>query len=322
MIAAASPVVTFGNRDIVLPVPDLIEKIWIIFRASGRLVWPAVYVLLFGACRLLSGFKREKTVSVFLLCCALIQGFDISAEAWDRGKPAREPAAFVSELQDKGWEIPGGDPRIENIVYVNVSGLRSCASMAEFADSHHKTLGKFYYARDYEKTIERSVKEALREKRGTDIFLFDSGRMIDAWNEPDLYYYMLDGKLLAYREALSGLNDKKIDPREYEYSWEYENMEGSENTEMIDGFLFVHGGGMAVSETFPLPKGSYRFILEGENLMDAKLSLSGKGQIREHGMQTVTGILEFSESGSFRVGLKNPSDHDMVLYRIRLRPLA
>lgn len=314
--AAASPVVTLGSRAVTLPIPKKLEELWMIFRASGRLVWPAVYLLLFGSGVVLSRCQKRKVVVSVLTTGVILQFADISAEVWDRGRVAREPAAFVSELEDPGWDVIGRHPLIANIVYINASGLRSCASMAEFADRYDKTLGKFYYARDYEAVIAETAAQALAEKKQSDIFLFDWEYVIDAWNEPQLYYYILDERILGYVQPIAELEAARVDMRTYEYVYLYEVTPDSVGEEMIDGFLFVHGGGTDVSRVFPLPTGAYRFTVEGENLADAEVILSA-GSVSERGMQNITGMINCEGMQNFQIRVENPSDHDMVLYRIR-----
>lgn len=321
--AAVSPVVTLGSRAVTLPFPKKLEELWMIFRASGRLVWPAVYLLLFGSCIALSRYNKRNVIVSVLTAGLVLQFADISAEAWDRGRVAREPVPFVSELEHPGWNVIGTHPRIHNIVYVNTSGLRSCASMAEFADRYDMTLGKFYYARDYETVIAETTAQALAEKKDSDLFLFDRERVIDAWNEPELYYYMLDDRLLGYVQPLAGLEAAQVDVFSFEYVYPYEAILESESAgeEMIDGFLFLHGAGNDISPVFSLPEGTYRFSLEGENLADAEITLSA-GTVSERGMQTVTGMITCVEPQDFRIRVDNPSDHDMVLYRICFRAVA
>lgn len=317
VLAAASPVVTLGNRAIVLPFPKKLEEIWMIFRASGRLVWPAVYVIVFTVCIRISQMKRKYAAVLLLLICVIFQGADISAKIWDRGKISREPEAFVSDLQDEGWRIIGTHPYIENIVYVNSSGLASCASMAEYADKYNLTLGKFYYARNYDDVIQRSAEQALKDKRKEDIFLFNMDRIIDAWNEPELFYYALDGKLLGYCEPIRELEDKAVDAGTHEYTYVCETTQESVNTEMIDEFLFLHAGGKAAFSDFSLPSGTYYFTVEGENLEEAKIVLS-EGSIYEHGMQTISGTMICRDTITWKIDIENCSNHDMVLYRIKI----
>lgn len=320
VVTAASPVVTLGSRAVTIPFPQRLEEIWMIFRACGRLIWPGVYVIVFVVIIFLLKMKNEKYSTVLLLVCVLLQGWDISAEAVDRGKVASEPKPFVSDLQDEGWQIIGKNPNIKNVVYVNVSGLDSCASMAEYADNHNMTLGRFYYARDYNEVIEKSTEQALANKSTEDIFLFNSSRMIDAWNEPDLYYYEMDGKIIGYCKLIEGLEEKRICERDYEYIYAYEITEGSRREEIIDEFLFLHAGGMAVSPVFQLPRGTYRFTVEGENMKDADILISD-GEIEGQEMQVISGTVSYCNTGEFKICIKNNSDHDMVLYDIRLQPL-
>jgi hypothetical protein len=319
--ASVSPVITLGSRAITIPFPVKLEELWMIFRASGRLVWPAVYCILFGTLFVLMNLQKEKLCIGFLLAALVLQVFDMSEKVWERGRVSRAPEAFVSELQDPGWEIVGSHPDIRNIVYVNVSGLQSCASMAVFADTYDLTLGKFYFARDYEAVTGETAVRALEEKDSRDLFLFDMGRVIDAWNEPDLYYYCMDHKLIGYSRPIEGLEEAILDVWEQEYVYACEVTPASAGAEMIDGFLFIHGGGRMVSQEFTLPEGMYRFTVEGENMKDGRVLVSC-GDVESHEMQTITGTIRCEQAQQVTITMENPSDHDMVLYQIRLQPIG
>lgn len=318
--ASVSPVVTLGSRAVTIPFPVKLEEIWMIFRASGRLVWPAVYCILFGILFVLMRMKQDTLCICLLLAALALQGFDMSEKVWERGRVSREPEAFASELQDKGWEIVGNHPDIQNIVYINASGLQSCASMAVFADTYDLTLGKFYYARDYETVIRETAVRALEEKDSRDVFLFDRGRVIDAWNEPDLHYYCMDDKLIGYSQPIAGLEDAGFNVWEQEYVYACEVTPASAGTELIDGFLFLHGGGRFVSPEFTLPEGTYRFTVEGENMKDGSVLVSS-GTVESQEMQTISGTIHCAQAQQITITMENSSDHDMVFYQIRLQPV-
>ena len=127
--------------------------------------------------------------------------------------------------------------------------------------------------------------------------------------------------IVGYVRPIAGLEAAQADMRTYEYVYLYEVTPESSAEEMIDGFLFVHGGGTDVSPVFPLPEGNYCFTVEGENLADAEITLSA-GTVSERDMQTVTGMITCAEPQDVRIRVDNPSDHDMVLYRICFRAAA
>lgn len=147
------------------------------------------------------------------------------------------------------------------------------------------------------------------------------GRVIDAWNEPDLYYYCMDHKLIGYSQPIEGLEEAILDVWEQEYVYACEVTPASVKAEMIDGFLFIHGGGRMVSQEFTLPEGMYRFTVEGENMKDGRVLVSC-GDVESHEMQTITGTIRCGQAQQVTIIMENPSNHDMVLYQIRLQPIG
>lgn len=90
VFAAASPDVTLGGHLLFsLPIPQVIENSWSIFRCCGRLVWPAVYLIMILVCVGLCQWKNQKIAFLFMVLCMLFQTADISMEIWDRGRITR-----------------------------------------------------------------------------------------------------------------------------------------------------------------------------------------------------------------------------------------
>lgn len=78
-IMAASNYVTFGTRLLFeIPLTDSIRHIWEIFRASGRLIWPAVYLCLFIALIIIIKFMPQRAVKIAILASVVLQLVDLS----------------------------------------------------------------------------------------------------------------------------------------------------------------------------------------------------------------------------------------------------
>lgn len=156
--------------------PQLIQKIWGIFRATGRFSW-IIYYICFAAVIifpfLLKGQKRG--VLTFVLAVLLmVQLYDITPQiaqkrsemqSWDRKK---------FELSDSCWDELVQSGQVKH-VYFGFSDMETeiIYPVTEWAVTHGMTVNRFYFARSLDKeTVADLLGEAMWEKAEDSIFIF------------------------------------------------------------------------------------------------------------------------------------------------------
>ena len=190
LMAAVSPTISFGEHLLAkVPIPAAIEKIWSIFRASGRLVWPAVYFLVLFAicgdrvfvdrCSTLPANQPEKLGRridlklLILAFCILLQVIDLS----DRFKSIHNRFAtevqYQSMLSDPFWEEAMKEEKIEHFIFTKPGDQALLYSITELASNHQIDIGDFYFARGIKNgTIQETLNEAWSNPRDDNLYLF------------------------------------------------------------------------------------------------------------------------------------------------------
>jgi hypothetical protein len=102
---AMSNKIGFGSANVVIPLPELVLHLANIFRSSGRMFWPAFYVILLAIIFVIvRGYKKKAAISI--MAAALIaQVFDTNA-GWStiRSKMMIKPSSvWATPLQNPFW---------------------------------------------------------------------------------------------------------------------------------------------------------------------------------------------------------------------------
>jgi len=151
-LAALSPRVTLGRTVIVdLPLPDAVRSLWAAFRATGRLFWPAGYLVTAGAAGIVIRRASARTASLLLAIAVALQLVDL------RGRYAQDRAAR-SDPSFYTWTDLGADPDWVRAAatrrHIVVLPTRACgaepvpyAPLLAFAAPHGLTVNTGYAAR-------------------------------------------------------------------------------------------------------------------------------------------------------------------------------
>ena len=105
LIYAITNRVGFAAHDLqVMPLPIAIEQVVNVFRASGRLSWPAVYGVALGCMVIIVRSLGPRRASILLACALVLQIVDTSA-GWQRihAKLNPPPLAGPAKLASNFW---------------------------------------------------------------------------------------------------------------------------------------------------------------------------------------------------------------------------
>lgn len=93
-LVSLSPRITMGQAVLVdVPVPHGVASVWSIFRATGRLFWPAGYLLTAGAAVIVVARARHEVAAIVLAAAVAIQLVDLHGR-YTQDRAARSDAAF------------------------------------------------------------------------------------------------------------------------------------------------------------------------------------------------------------------------------------
>ncbi len=218
---AASHEVSLGEGLLFkIPIPHAVEEIWAVFRASGRLVWPAVYMLMIAAvcfacrgCTELSRRIRDShgrqafgiTVTTgVLFICLIFQIYDLHEQMHGKHREFAQKREYSSELKSPFWEQVLSERDIEHIVFADKNHMNQeqLYSFADYASGHDMTINDFYFARALTYPIEAVADDFMRHANQNTLYIFTEEAR-ERCTAYELHYYEVDGFIVGVTDAFS-----------------------------------------------------------------------------------------------------------------------
>ena len=175
---AISPIISINNIKLFeFHLPRIIEEVWSNFRCYGRLVWIDVWLFMFAAIVIVGRTFQKRLAFVILSVVVLVQCYDLHdcfAEYYDMCHDV-EPVIDISEYDE--IKVLEQDSNAKNIIiwksYLEDENYNSLVPIYIWAVEHGMTVNYFYLARDDAQLYELRTEKALKDKRETDIFVFE-----------------------------------------------------------------------------------------------------------------------------------------------------
>ncbi len=162
-VAAVLPTVSYNDiRILTIPYPQFVEKILSIFRSNGRLVWPAMYVLITAAVSFTAyTFRRYRQVAFIVLAAALMlqicdmtNAFSSRYSLYTSDHPTEtlwdepEVAKFIDGKDEFIFLYTDNDITMQTAYYGYLHGMRQ---------------NNYYYARDIEDKVQSGIDHYYSE---------------------------------------------------------------------------------------------------------------------------------------------------------------
>lgn len=166
IIVAISPRVQWGVKILAdIEIPSKIERLWAMFRASGRLFWPVYYLIVIGTIGYVVRSLRGKKAAVFLVVvlavATVIQTIDIVGSPNVRDKHSRFVAVNQGVSHDSSslnrWQAVVSDKK--HIVYLGDLSAEDFFALSNVALKYHLTMNNGYFARSPKENIARYQAE-------------------------------------------------------------------------------------------------------------------------------------------------------------------
>lgn len=207
-LVAISPVITWGSNVLcTLKIPEVIYKIWSIFRSSGRMIWPVVYVIMMLSIIIL--VKNGKKITIIILfCCLVIQIYDIHFELQNRYLKFNTKIEYCSVLKNKKfWNSIANNKRIKHIIYTDINFDREYMySVTDWAMDSGKTVNYFYFARDISDEVVQHINEFVDNVADSNLYIFFDQSKIKCLEYP-LHYYCVDDIIVGYTKDVVGYEE-------------------------------------------------------------------------------------------------------------------
>lgn len=162
---AASPTGTFNDRIIYeINYPETVQKFLMVFRASGRFVWVADYILFTGITAAVASVRKKAFILPALAVCLGIQLLDL--RTWLVSFHTRYTAETVYEspLKSDEWDTvtEGRDMFIFTpVTQAELGAAKTYRGFAEYACDRGMSLSSFYFARTSAASLSEYAQKCL-----------------------------------------------------------------------------------------------------------------------------------------------------------------
>ena len=349
LMVAVSPTIAFGDHLLVeVPLPAFIERIWSVFRASGRLFWPAVYLLvLFAICGDRAFINRYSSMPaneldkpgtrinlklLILAFCIILQVADLSDRFKSLHDQFSKEVQYQSMLSDPFWEEVMKEEKIEHFIFAKPEDQMLLYSITDLASNHQIDIGNFYFARNINNDmVQKTLDEAWSHPKDDNLYLFreNEEQLRAAYFKGNLY--RADGMIVGYTGEL---NAKKMTEQEIQdllftdivfRDQQYIQGDGEDR----DGIRYLGPEGLSYGPYVVVPKGLYKVTILGKGLENTNvwshyneginridLSLLDKSDEKiEYKMNAIEDIPDFE------ILIQNKSDSQIQIEDIRIEIL-
>ncbi len=155
-----------------ISLPQSMEKLWSIFRATGRVAWILIYGLIILSLLLVLKYLPKKTGTLLLAGLMLIQIVDIHEVFLNRYEKWFQKKTYEAQMIDEDALkiLANGD--IKHLYYISECNSYEMYEWSKWALDHGLTTNDFYFARSNREAVKDNLNDALEEKNVTDAFVF------------------------------------------------------------------------------------------------------------------------------------------------------
>ena len=267
LFIAQSPLVTVGDKVLLdMKVPDFVMKLWSIFRASGRMAWIAVYVVMLTSTIMIYKMPNKTARSFLLVIGVVLQIYDIHSMLNGKNAIFNRTVIYESQLRNETFWENIADENFQHIIYVSPVDTETMYSVTDWALDNQMTLNAFYLAHAEELFNNGNTAEILAQPAANDLFIFREGDNLKL-QKYNLNYYQVDGLIVGCLNQIPELplmESKKLNRN----IWRFGNGTYlSDGTDTDDGRL-LYPGGLSYGPYWFAPSGSYNLTITGEDLSD------------------------------------------------------
>lgn len=212
VIVAIGPTLAMNEKVLCyLPYPDFLIRFWCNFRSTGRMIWPAFYVIylfiywtLFKLSSMRTIVHKYFTMALLAICC-LIQVIDLSPHLVAKHHFFAHYQELQTTIQDEAWSVLGKNYKHMVVLpnsLVNRSDERN--SFAKVAIDYNLTLNDYYLARQDLRDQTPSYQEKLAQSKfEADTFYVIPYEYLDTFLDYDLHYYKIDDYIVGTEAEIS-----------------------------------------------------------------------------------------------------------------------
>lgn len=163
IILSLSNMITFYGKTLcIIPLPKIIKDIWCLMRATGRMVWPAWYIIvIWSFYKVIKSSKKNPTLVVAILL--IIQLLDLSEMQIKIRTGFNKQTNWQTTLKSEFWSKAKEE-------YTNVATTKRLVNeyseIAYFASNNNMTMEYGYFARNPREMYDKMKSNAENLKKG------------------------------------------------------------------------------------------------------------------------------------------------------------
>ncbi len=211
IIIALSPVISLNSRVVfTLKLPHIAYSLWSVFRASGRIVWTANYIIMLTTIIVLLKTMNTKTIYVLCSLSVIIQFYDIHSILQQKNMQFNTVTNYNSLLSEKDfWNCLSEDKDVKHVVYYSSfnEGNKFYFLLTNWALGNGKTVSDFYFARPLD-SVKVSREKAFLELSNDTIFIFTEEEKANCLKY-NLHYYEVDGIIVGSPHKIGNFEEMK-----------------------------------------------------------------------------------------------------------------
>ena len=206
LLFSLSPTITLNQHTLfTYPVPGFIKSLWSIFRATGRMTWPIVYIVT-TICLWWIINRFSKKISIAILCALLlIQCLDLWPSFTNKGIFFKTEHKFQSELYSPVWKNIANDHK--HIFFVDDSFIMkdSLFSFLDLAANNNMTVNNAYLARTNSVLIKENREKRSSYLMSNTVYIFPDERLAFSFIESGMNFYRIDGIVIGIHSNMEYL---------------------------------------------------------------------------------------------------------------------
>ena len=328
LLISLSNVITLNNNVILeIPLNKLFFLAWSTFRASGRIAWIMVYLIMLFSVIVTYQFLTRRVAVLLVTFTLCLQIFDIHGQLALRNLAFNHCDVYQSELKDENfWDSLAQRNTVRHMIMtVGFEQIPQNVgwSIANWALDHQITLNDFYFARSNKPLYYENLRAALASPKRTELFVFSSDNLLTA-SQYDLNFYQADGLIFGTVEPLDGF--ARVDQHVFSENKYNFGDDCVDNGSDSNGKRCLYRDGFSYGPFWEVPKGNYQVEVSGENLTAASIYACSKYGTLQHEMSdyiaeddrvVFTTYLD-EDSSNFEIYIRNQSDAEVWLYSIQV----
>lgn len=216
IIFSIANVYMWGDKVLfTISLPEKIEEIWSVFRATGRYVWITWYVVAFGSIKVVSDMKlvklRKNSIgSIVLIMCVILQLTDMSKVLYGKHQTYTNDVVY-EYAEEEFWESIMEYRDFKHIcISYWIHEIPDYMEWGAIASKYDLSITQFYFARNIDGMLD-GLDELSRGEAQPDtiyVFLPEQENVLEE-NQHKVKYYNVDKYIIgiSWLDEAGNVND-------------------------------------------------------------------------------------------------------------------